>query len=270
MFILNSLSDILMKKIIFIVAIITCSYSGSKAQTMEELQSINVKSKIQFVKPETLDQLMIALRSFEAAPVRNQDTLLLETYNIISSAYMINNHFKQAYEVFNKYVKRKEAMLSADKTVLINKAVNYYTAKQLSDEKEEMELRTTLNQLKDDNESLISKRLSFKRNFSLALIILTSVFAIMLVSAGIKSMSIRSKLEQSRNKMKNIHRQAVIGNFSISLIPNLNAVLKSSSIQTKELHQLIKKQDQSFSSAKEAGSILTQVEKYFEEISKIS
>ena len=269
MYILNSLSDILMKKIIFIIAIFTCAYSGSNAQTMEELHSIYSKSKFQFVKPETLDQLMIALRKFEADPIRNQDTLLLETYKSISSAYMINNHFKQAYEVFNKYIRRKEEMLAADRTVLINKAVKSFTAKQLSDEKEEMELRTTLNQLKDDNESLTSKRQSFKRNFSLALIILTSVFAIMLVSAGIKAFSIRSKLEQSRNRMKNIHRQAVIGNFSTSLIPNFSAVLKASSIQIKELHQLLKKQDQSFSPIKEASQIITQVEKHYDEISKI-
>ena len=270
MFILNSLSDILMKKIIFIYVIIISAYPVCKAQTMEELQSIKSKSQLQFVKPETLDQLMIAIRGFETEPVRNQDTLLLETYKSISSAYMINNHFKQAYEVFNKYIKRKEAMLSADKKILINKAVNTFNAKQLSDEKEEKALQTTLNQLKDDNESLTSKRLSFKRNFSLALIFLTSVFAIMLVSAGIKSMSIRSKLAQSRNKMRNIHRQAVIGNFSKSLIPNLNAVFKACSNQTKELHQLLKKQDQSFLPVKEAIQQLSQVEKHFDEIFKIS
>ena len=259
-----------MKKIIFILTIITFTCSGSNAQTMEELQSIYSKSRFQFVKPEALDQLMIELRKFEADPIRNQDTLLLETYKSISSAYMVNNHFKQAYEVFNKYIRRKEEMLSADKTVLINKAVNYFTAKQLSDEKEEMELRSTLNQLKDDNESLTSKRQSFKRNFSLALIILTSVFAIMLVSAGIKAFSIRSKLEQSRNRMKNIHRQAVIGNFSTSLIPNLSSILKESSIQIKELQQLLKKQDQNFSPIKEVIQQLSQAEKNFDEISKIS
>ena len=61
-----------------------------------------------------------------------------------------------------------------------------------------------------------------------------------------------------------------VRNFSTSLIPNFSAVLKASSIQIKELQHILKKQDQSFSTVKEAIQQLSQVEKHFEEISKIS
>ena len=258
-----------MKKIILIIVIFVSTFAPVYPQNPDELQSINNNSKVQFVKPEMLDQLMIALRKYETEPVRRQDTLLLDTYRNISSAYMANNHFKQAYEVYIKYINIKEDMLSADKTVSINEAINSVSSLQQKDEKNEIELQTKLNQLKEENELLAMKQLSFKRNFSLALIILTSIFAIMLVSSGIRMISLRSKLQQNRDRMKNIHRLAVTGNFSSGLRTSMKTVLKTSEGQTSELHQIFKKQEQSFSPVKQANQIISGIEKTFKEISDI-
>ena len=56
----------------------------------------------------------------------------------------------------------------------------------------------------------------------------------------------------------------------INNINNLSSILKESSIQIKELQQLLKKQDQNFSPIKEVIQQLSQAEKNFDEISKIS
>ena len=139
MYILNSLSDKVMKKLVLTFFIIATPLIAVFAQSQEELQTMNNKSKFQFVRPETLDQLMIALRKFETEIERSQDTLLLDTYKNISSAYMANNHFKQAYEVYNKYLNRKEAMLSAYKSDVISKAIQSVSDRLQKNEKEENE-----------------------------------------------------------------------------------------------------------------------------------
>ena len=255
-----------MKKIILFVTIFFLSLVSVHGQSLEELQVINNKSKSPFTKPEMLDQLMIALRKYSINSLKNEDTLLLETYRNISSAYMANNHFKQAYEVYINYIKRKEEMLLADKKTYLTNTVFSVTSRQQKDLKEENELKTTLKQLKEDNENLASKRLSFKSNFSLLLIILTSIFAIMLVIAGIRKMSLRSKLQQNRDRMKSIHRLAVIGNFSIGLGTSIKYVIKTSQEQTLSLHQNLKKQDQNYPPVRQAVQIIAEIEKIYMKI----
>ena len=239
----------------------------SFGQSYDELQTINDKSKSQFVKPESLDQLMIVLRKYEASQVRSQDTLLLDTYKNISSAYMANNHFKQAYEVFQKYIIRKENMLSADKSDFLNQNISSVTSRKQKDDNEEMELQSRLKQLKEDNAHLDVRQNFFKRNFSLALIILTAIFALVLVNTGIRMMNLRSNLQQNRDRMKSIHRLAVTGKFSSGLISGLNSVLKSSEEQTRELGDDLKKQEQILTPVKQANQIFSGIEKSFKEVS---
>ncbi len=255
-----------MKKIILISLISTFQFVFLSAQTPGELLIINTKSKNQFVKPEMLDLLMIALKKHDTAQLRTEDSLLLDTYKNISSAYMANNHFKQAYNVYSMYIRRKEQMLSADKANSIREAINSVSLRQGENDKEEKNLTAELNQLSEDNESLSVKQVSFKSNFSLALIILTAIFAIMLVSAGIKKMSLRAKLQQNRDRMKSIHRSAVIGNFSSGLRTTIQTVLITSKEQTSELHEILKKQEQNFPPVKQANQIITGIEKNFEEV----
>lgn len=256
-----------MKKLLFVI-ILVFPFVFVYSQSMDELQVINNKSKNQFVKPEVLDQLLIALRTYEENSVRAQDTLLLDTYINISNAYVANNHFKQAYQVFYKYLYRKEVMLSEYKTSFIADAINSVSSRQQKDEAEEMELQKKLNQLKADNDLLAAKRLAFKSNFSLALIILSSIFAIMLVIAGIRKMGLRSKLQQNRDRMKTIHRSAVLGKYSDGLRIEMNNVLETSKIQVIELRELFKKQEQNFSPVKQANQIISRIDKIFEEFPK--
>ncbi len=256
-----------MKKILFVIILVS-PFVFVYSQSLDELQMLNNKSKNQFIKPEVLDQLLIALRIYEENSVRTQDTLLLNTYINVSNAYIANNHFKQAYQVFYKYLYRKEVMLSEYKTSFIADAINLVSSRQQKDEAEEMELQKKLNQLKTDNDLLAAKRLAFKSNFSLALIILSSIFAIILVIAGIRKMGLRSKLQQNRDRMKAIHRSAVLGKFSDGLRMEMKNVLEKSKLQTIELRDLLKKQEHNFSPVKQANQIISRIDKIFEELPK--
>ena len=235
-------------------------------QSIEDLQRINSKSKTLFVKPEILDQLLIDLRTFENSPQRELDTLLLETYHSIASVYMANNHFKKAYEVFTKYLNRKEAMLLADKKASVDRIINSVSGRQQVDINIESDLQKKVAQLKIDNELLESRRKSFKRNFSFALIFLTGIFAIMLVSGGVRLMTLGSTLQQNREKMKNIHRKAVVGGFTEGLESSIKTNLSKIEEETKELQQSLKKQEQSFSPAKQANQLLAGIEKVIKEL----
>ena len=255
-----------MKKYIFIFFFIIISGDNLISQDLEGLKSINAKSKVQFVTPEALDQLSIAIRKYENEDFPGLDSILLDTYLSISSGYMINNHFRQAYDVYNRYLIRKENMLTSERAVETGNAINAFAEKSQKDEKEESELLSQVVQLRMDNENLESKRLSFKSNFSFAIIILSSIFALMIVSAGIRMLGIRSKLRQSHDRMKNIHRVALIGNFENGLRSSLKSNIEYFDNQTKEIQQELKKLEQNNSVVKQSNQVISGIEKIIREI----
>ncbi len=240
-------------------------YCIAFSQSNDELMSINRKAKVIFVKPETLDKLLIDLRKFEDPINHSQDSLILDTYDAIATGYMANNHFKRAYEIYNKLLTRKEEMLSEDRIVSIKAANNTYESRQQVDEKRVMELQDSLNTITSDNESLLSGRESFKRNFSFLLIFLTAIFAVMLVTAGIQMMNIRSALQKNRERIKSIHRVSLIGKYGNGLMVSLTSSLMRISELIKDLQQQLKKHDQGIASVKQANQSLTAADKYLKE-----
>jgi len=267
MYILNSLFREKMKKI-FTIIILCVIFHSAFSQSMEELESINRKSKVLFVRPEILDKLLIDLRKFESPVVHNQDSLILDTYDAIASGYMANNHFKRAYEVYDKYLMRKEEMLLDDKNTAILAANTSFEGKQQINERNVNELQDKLNTLTNDNEALISSRQSFKSLFSFILIFLTAIFAVMLVTAGIQMMNIRSSLQKNRARIKSIHRIALIGKYSEGIKNSLKVSLLKIGDQVKELQQILKKQEQG--TLKQTNQILSGADKIYQEtVSKL-
>jgi len=229
--------------------------------SLEELQSLNTMAKFQYVKPETLDKIMAGLRLYESNPVQGQDSLILDTYNAGINGYMVNNHFKQAYETFNRYLEYKEKMLSKQKADAISKAFESVKQRQSSDDQSQGQLQSDLTTLNSDNDRLETKRQSFKRNFSFALILLSAVFAVVLVMGGIKLMNLRSELMTAQKRMKDIHKTAVVGTLSKgiakSLSDNLEDILKKENV----LMQQLKKQE-SFPATKKSLSILKEIDQH--------
>lgn len=226
------------KGILSFLFLLTCF--SAMSQSNDELQRISLKAKTLFVRPEVLDMLLIDLRKFETQPQREQDSLILDIYRTISSTYMANNHFKKAYVVYYKYLERKKAMLAAQKTKAIGNSTGSVTGRSQVDEQKEKELKNSLITLQVENQKLESNRLSFKSNFSLLLIVLTGIFAIMLVSAGVKIMNLNTSIQQSREKIKEMHRKAVIGKYSEGLRESFKTNIVSLAEQSGELNRMIK------------------------------
>jgi hypothetical protein len=201
-----------MKKVSLLSIILLIAATVS-AQSIEELKTILDKSKDRYIKPETLDQLMISLRVYREHPLPDQDSLMLETYQSISSAYSANLRFKQGLNAYNLYLAYKEEMLSKDKEKALNTTMNSIGERTRNDENELKALQYQLSELKKDNTALTRRVVLFKTYFSFILIALSVIFAVILVSYRIRSGSLRSRLNQNRASMKNIHHLALTGRY---------------------------------------------------------
>jgi hypothetical protein len=228
-----------MKNITYIYFLFILTFSAG-AQSIEELKSTLTSTKNPFIKPESLDGIMISLRKYENNPLPDQDSLMLEIYRTVSSAYVANNHFKQGYQVFNSYLLYKENMLAKDKSKAINTAMNVVGERARNDETDQLNLQHQLSELKAENISLGKRVVAFKSNFSLILILLSVVFAVILAGYGIRSFSLRSRLHQNRSTMKNIHHLALAGRFEEGVRNALQNSIKNLEIEIGELKRSYK------------------------------
>lgn len=197
------------------------------SQEATNLQQINSAAKTQYVKPETLDQLLIRLRPLVENVPAGQEMLLMDTYRTIAGQYAVNNHFKQAYEVYQKYIAYKESYYSVEKGKALEAARQSVKQRNDADEIAAMDLHNQVQQLQIENDQLISKRANFKKYFSAGLIALTALFASILVGSGLKLNSIRVQLRQSRDRMKELHRISLLGACADGILENNEEKLTS-------------------------------------------
>jgi len=202
-----------MKKLLILI-LLSAIYSFSYGQGQAELQAINSKSKTIYIKAEALDQLMISLRPFENKHGDGIDTLLMDTYLTISKGYAENNHFKQGYEVYNKYLSYKIASLQLYKSKTIATAASSINTRRQKDNAAQLELQNSINQLTIDIDDLGSDRSAFKKYFSLAIIILSLIFASMLVNYGIKFKNLKNTIKENKDSMLTNHRLGTLGRFA--------------------------------------------------------
>lgn len=224
-----------MAKLIFLVFLLYF-ISDSVVFAAGDLKNINAKARDRYISPDALDRLVIQLHQFEEVPGKNEpnDSLLLDTYRTISNSYSLNNHYKQAYEVLNKYIRIKETLLLKSNAVAIKGTQDLFKFKEQKDLDKEILLQDSLVQITKEKITLSISINSFKRNFSFLLIILSSIFAVLLVAAGIRLLSLRSKTIHSKDRIKKIHRRANIGSLREGLSGQLQNSFHSLKNQTLE------------------------------------
>lgn len=212
MFTLNSSCN--MKKIFLLLTLnFLCTFI--QGQDLASLQVLNDKSKTQFIKVEALDQLMISLRQFESSHGNGIDSLLLDSYRNISKGYSDNNHFRQGYEVYNKYLNYKIESLQLFKNKTIATSANSISNRNQKDNSTQVDLQNNISQLQIDIDQLDSKRSSLKKYFSFGVIILSMIFAGLLVNYGVNFTNLKSKIKENTTAMLVAHRYATLGKFSL-------------------------------------------------------
>lgn len=193
----------------------------SYGQNSYDLNEIHSTAKALYVKPETLDRLMIQLRVLEKELPAEQEELFMETYRIISSQYVANNHYSQAYQVYLKYITFKEGYTARKFMLAVDTTKSSIQERRLNDGTEVMNLQNQVQQLEIDNDLLISKRLNFKKYFSFIIIALSTIFALILVKSAMKLFSISTQLKENRQMLKSIHRASTLGMFAKGVVHQL-------------------------------------------------
>ena len=235
-----------------LLLILLLSVSGAAAQEMDDLQTIYAKANEMYVTPESLDRLVHKLSQYEISNDQRQDSLLLDTYRSIAAGYLANNHFKRGYEVYMEYLSKKEKYLSLEKSIAIAKELSDAKDRQKNSDLTQSNLQDEVNTLENNYTALDSKRLLFKRGFSFIIIFLTALFAIMLVSAGIRMLTLRSQLKQSKDKIRKIHSLAVVGALEKGILPAFETNLPEISNLVLPLEKRLQTHEKDFKPAQEA------------------
>jgi hypothetical protein len=222
-----------MRKAILYIWLLLPAIAGAKS--IEDLKSYHEQSVSQFVTPESLDRLMNSLSEYEHDPLPGQDSIMLTIYQSVSNAYVKYSHYKQGYQVYNRYLAYKENMLAGKKTAAINSALNSVGERSRNDQTDEMKLRGQLSQIKTDSASLEHKLVFFKTNFSGVMIVLSIIFAVVLVSYVVRIFSLRSRINLNRGTMKDIHKLALTGQYEEGV---RNALQQSMQFVEKETSEL--------------------------------
>lgn len=237
------------------------------ATLTDELGTFNYRAKVKFVSAEALDQLLIDIKTVEVAPGADSlnDYLLMDTYRSIASGYSANFHFRQSYEVFRKYLIYKENLLAIQKLSAINNILSSISVRELLDERKMKDHVFKFSKLENEKQNLESELFRWKRNISISLLILSSIFALMLVSSGIKLFSRRSKIRQNRDKIKKIHRAASIGNMEPGLSASIQKTFETVRERTQELKGEHANLQSQFPSSDKEKQILSNIEKILKE-----
>lgn len=181
------------------------------------------------VSAETVDALLPQLQALEKQAILSKDSQQVAQDIFLQAAYAYarNFHFKQGLLVFQGYINMKDKFTALDKTNAVSEllAKNNHRQEQLNDEITKK--KNAVDQLNIDIESWKKLNGKFSRNYSLVVILLTAVLALVFIRINMHTVRAKNKLRDNRNQMSEMQRMAVLGRFH----DGTKAFLKSSSSQ---------------------------------------
>ncbi len=232
MSILNSLPpDFMRKKILVIASFCLCVSLFAGAQS-PDLDRLIANITVAAPPVEALDQAAIQLHYFDSVPpTTEEEKKMLIAYKALSAGFAANVHYKQGYNVFQKYLNLKEKILANEKAAVIAKLQAEYSKKDKADEDKVVSLQNEVAQLNLDAEGFISKRNGFKNIFSIVIVALSILFAASLFRTGVQIRSLSSETKTNQDKLAENHRIASLGYLAggipDALIANLSIVKKT-------------------------------------------
>lgn len=202
------------KTLLISLAILLASTGMLKAQA-PDLDRLIANITVSAPPVEALDQAAIQLHYFDSVqPTPEQEAKMLEAYKALSSGFAANVHYKQGYNVFQKYLTLKEKILAREKAAVISRLQNEYQQKDKADEDKVVTLQNEVAQLNMDTEGFISKRSGFKNIFSIVIVVLSMIFAASLFRSGVKLKNLNAETKANQEKLAENHRLASLGYLS--------------------------------------------------------
>ncbi|MEO8085441.1 MAG: hypothetical protein ABI763_01400 [Bacteroidota bacterium] len=201
-----------MKKLLYLfVLLLICRTLNSNAQA-PDLDRLIANITVPAPPVEALDLAAIQLHYFDSiSPGQEEEKKMLIAYKALSAGFAANVHYKQGYNVFQKYLALKEKILAREKAEEITKLQNDYSQKDKADEDKVVSLQNEVSQLNLDTEGFISKRSGFKNIFSIVIVVLSMLFAASLFRSGMRLKNLNSETKANQEKLAENHRLASLG-----------------------------------------------------------
>ena len=253
-----------MKKITILLFTLLGSYFAIQGQNISDLQQINSKSKTIYIKPEALDNLVISLRPFEIMHGRGIDSLMLDTYKNISKGYADNNHFKQGYEIYDRYINYKIEMLNQQKLSTISSAAQSINNRKKKDDAAQIVQQNNILELQNNIDNLSSNIISFKKIFTIVIIALALFIAGLLVSTNVKLNNLKKQIQDNKNQIKINHRLSTLGKFAKGFLKSNHEKIIEVENSILDIKSALK--NSSSSHAKEADNLASSILKCTSEL----
>jgi C4-dicarboxylate-specific signal transduction histidine kinase len=230
-----------MKKIFLTYILLACIATLASAQA-PDLDRIIANITVAAPPVEALDNAAIQLHYFDSiAPSPEQEAKMLVAYKALSAGFAANVHYKQGYNVFQKYLKLKEKILASEKASAITKLQNEYKEKDKADEDKVVQLQNEVSQLNMDAEGFISKRKGFKNIFSIIIVVLSMLFAASLFRSGVKLRNLNAETKANQDKLAENHRLSSLGYLAEGIPSTLTANKELVAKTAREAMQLASK-----------------------------
>lgn len=198
----------------------------SFGQNGSDLSRINQAAKNPFLPVEQVDQLAMQLRQISPENDPEQLRLLYETHQLISNLYVSNNHFKQACQVYERYLRIKETKLAESKVNALNAAVASVNDRASKLDQEVLSTRSEAETLKNETNRFEILYATWKQVSSFVIIGLTVLFAFMLVRSGLRMNTIKKETTEIRETIRQRHRMSVVGVLSEGFTNGLSSQLE--------------------------------------------
>jgi len=198
-----------MKKIIYIILLAAVPSAGF---SQSDLQQLNTKVRNPFIKADEVDVVVSSLKKIQVSTTDTvQRGLLFETYRLSAERYAANNHFKQAYFLYQDYLSLKEKMLGAEKALLISQAV-----KSEDDQKQQTvdgikTLKGEIAVLEKNEKAMQDREDSLIRNVSLLIILLTGLSLLLFLRISMKLKKVKAELLVARQQLLALEKTALLG-----------------------------------------------------------
>lgn len=176
--------------------------------------SIYAKASAAYVPMNDLDGLSNALSRMDGLSLTtDEQKTFLECHKLIAQHYVNNYHFKQSADVLQRYLTIKESILKNQLIAIVdstNKNIN--TRKQKINEGIGIK-ESQISSLQADISSLENSNGHFKKYFSIGIIALVVLFALVLLRFSLQAGKARAELKKNQEQMKANANVALLGKF---------------------------------------------------------
>jgi len=232
-----------MKKQIILVVLFLMSCSLFSSAQAPDLDRLIANITVPAPPVEALDLAAGQLHYFDSiAPNQEQEKKMLVAYKALSAGFAANVHYKQGYNVFQKYLNLKEKILAREKAEVITKLQHDYQQKDKADEDKVVSLQNEVSQLNMDAEGFISKRSGFKNIFSIVIVVLSMLFAASLFRSSMRLKNLNAETKANQEKLSQNHRLASLGYLANGIPGAIKANNESVSKMAADAAQLAAKE----------------------------